>query len=131
MAIPDVQVTPAEVREIVLRELRNSDLGVLVRQLQGGLATTGLSGRKVSFGRFPGWATVGASVETDFNISAGSLGLSTVEGIVASAWPNSTWAGFSVKGMFYDMAGNQGIIHVANGATAQTFDLSYIAIGTP
>jgi hypothetical protein len=60
MAIPDIQLSPAQIREEVMRALRDSDVFPLIRQLQGG----GLAGRKVTFGRaggltFPGTTSAG------------------------------------------------------------------------
>lgn len=85
--------------------------------------------RKLTSGRIGSFATIGASVESDFNIPATAVGLTTIEGIAASAWPTLSWTGFSVKGVLLDVPNNKGTIHIANGATSQAFDLSYIAVG--
>lgn len=84
--IPDVQLTPAQVEEIVDRKLRGSNLSVLVRQLQGGMGTSGTD-----------TVTFTASVDSATKTVTHGLRRTPTQVLVTAGSPGTGWTTFFVQ----------------------------------
>jgi hypothetical protein len=73
-------------------------------------------------------ASLTANSETDVIIPI--AGMATITSFVASALPATSWSNFITRGAGIANPTN-GVVHIANGPTAQTARISYVVTGKP
>jgi hypothetical protein len=74
--------------------------------------------------------TIAANADLDYQIAL-PVGWQEHLAFFASAWPDNSWNGFSTRSPGNVFSASRGVVHVANGSTAQTFHVRWLSLGRP